>query len=124
MDRERGDLVVDDIVIVNLPAGAAADDIRFREDCVQLVKARFVRERAPGAEIEHEIGAVAFAEIARPGPGRAPSQFFGTHAMSSCKGLVPFGFPIFRYMNFIKLGLRRARRRRQMRQLGKYFVLL
>src|SRR4029077_12703630 len=56
--RAGGNFVVADVVVVDLSARAASDDMRVRKQLSQLIVARGVRERLPRAEIQDELGLV------------------------------------------------------------------
>ena len=68
--RHRDDFVVADVVVADLSAGAAADDVGAGKHRAQLAIARAVGERRTGAEVQDQVGACRAQ--CRPCASRAP----------------------------------------------------
>jgi hypothetical protein len=77
----RRDLVVGDIDVANLPAGAAAENVRGRKHRAQLVITRTTRQLLARAEEENKIGIGAVAGRRGPTRGLAPRQLSHTHGV-------------------------------------------
>ena len=71
-DRNSGDLFVSDVVVADLTACAASENVRARKHGAQLAIARAAGERLPGTKKKHEIGFGPVAGSAFPARALAP----------------------------------------------------
>jgi hypothetical protein len=72
-----------DVVVANLTAGAAAQNVRVREHRPQFVIARAARQRWASAEQKDQIGVVSVGGNGGPAGGRAPGQLIDAHGCCS-----------------------------------------
>ena len=78
-DCGGGDLVVGNVVVVYLPAGAAAENVSGRKHRAQFAIASAARQRLPGTEKENQISIGAIAGNSSPAGGLAPGQLSHAH---------------------------------------------
>ena len=78
-DCRGGDLVVVDVVVVDLPAGAAAENVSGRKHRAQFAITSAARKRLPRTEKENQVSVGAIAGNSGPTGVLAPTQLSHAH---------------------------------------------
>jgi hypothetical protein len=73
----RGNLIVTYIIVLNLPAGRAANDMGTRKHRADFIVASAVGQNFPGTEIEHETGRILGRIL--PAVRSLPRKFLNPH---------------------------------------------
>ena len=79
IERDGGNLVIGHVVVMNLAAGAATDNVRVRELGAQLVITSSARQRLAIAKKEDEIAVGTVTRWGRPAGVLAPRKLSHAH---------------------------------------------